>query len=260
MFMRRITALALALVCAVASPNLQPVQAKTKSDVNFRFPADKPIKIILFRPDVEVGSLGSSGVPTPNADWTAEARKNIVASLRANQNAKSSELIEMAELTGEDAGYIAEYQSLFKAVGQSMILHSYALKLPTKKMPNGKYKFDWTLGPGAQKLGAMGGGNYGLFVYNYDAYATAGRKAMQIFTLIASSALGFGVFPTGGQHVAYAALVDLDNGNIVWFNAYAKNKGDVRTVEGAKERADTLLSTLPLREGEVAKKKTAVRR
>jgi hypothetical protein len=252
------TALAFA-GAAIFSP-IQPVAAKTKADANFRFPADKPIKIILFRPDVEVGSLGASGVPTPNADWTEEARKNIVTSLRANQNAKSSELIEMAELAGEDAGYVAEYQSLFKAVGQSMILHSYALKLPTKKMPNGKYKFDWTLGPGAQKLATMGGGNYGLFIYNYDAYSTSGRKAMQIFTLIASSALGFGVFPTGGQHVAYAALVDLENGNIVWFNAYAKNKGDVRTVEGAKERADTLLSTLPLREGEVAKKKTVAKR
>ncbi len=257
----RFTALfALALLSASALVTVQPVEAKTKADANFRFPADKPIKIILFRPDVEVGSLGASGVPTPNADWTAEARKNIVASLRANQNAKSSQLIEMAELTGEDAGYVAEYQSLFKAVGQSMILHSYALKLPSKKLPNGKYKFDWTMGPGAQKLGALGGGNYGLFIYNYDAYATAGRKTMQIFSLIAGAALGFGFFPTGGQHVAYAALVELDSGNIVWFNAYAKNKGDVRTLEGAKERADTLLSTLPLREGELAKKKTVAKR
>jgi hypothetical protein len=258
--MRWITAFALALSCALLTTNPGTALAKTKSDITFRFPADRPIKIILFRPDVEVGSLGSSGVPTPNADWTGEARKMIGDALKANQNAKSSQLIDMAELSGDDAAYVAEYQSLFKAVGQSMILHSYALKLPTKKMPNGKYRFDWTLGPGAQKLGTLGGGNYGLFVYSYDAYATAGRKAMQIFTLIASSALGFGVFPTGGQHVAYAALVDLDSGNIVWFNAYAKNKGDVRTPEGATERANTLLSTLPLREGEVAQKKTAARR
>jgi hypothetical protein len=258
--MRQLKAFALALACAGMLVAPDAGIAKTKSDVNFRFPSDKPIKIILFRPDIEVGSLGSSGVPTPNADWTGEARKSIGDALKANQNAKASQLVDMAELTGEDATYVAEYQSLFKAVGQSMILHSYALKLPTKKMPNGKYKFDWTLGPGAQKLGALGGGNYGLFVYSYDAYATSGRKVMQIFTLLASSALGFGVFPTGGQHVAYAALVDLESGNIVWFNAYAKNKGDVRTVEGAKERADTLLSTLPLRAGEAAPKKTAAKR
>jgi hypothetical protein len=45
-------------------------------------------------------------------------------------------------------------------------------------------------------------------------------------------------------------LVDFKTGNIVWFNLYLNKKGDVRTREGSQLRADTLLSTLPLREGE----------
>ncbi len=225
--------------------------AKTKADATFSFPKDKPIKIVLFRPDVEVGTLGASGVPTPNPDWTADSRKFTLEALVQNSTAKSMAMAPMAELTGDDADYVAEYQSLFQAVGASMLVHNYAGKLPTKKLKGGKYKFDWTLGPGAQKLRDLSGGaDYGLFVFGYDAYATAGRKGMQIFVLLATAALGAPQFPSGGQHISYASLVDFQTGNIVWFNLYLSKKGDVRTREGSQIRADTLLSTLPLREGE----------
>lgn len=240
---------AVMLVLPGALPNV--VSAKTKADQTFTFPKDKPFKIILFRPDIEVASLGTSGVPTPNPDWTKDARAFTLEAVQKNQAAKRTEIVPMPELTGDDAAYAAEYQSLYRAVSNSVMLHSYALKLPTKKLPNGKYKFDWTLGPGAKRLGELGGGNYGLFIFGYDAYATSGRKMMQVFMLVASTAIGGGFFPQGGQHFSYASLVDLDTGNIVWFNFYASKKGDIRTREGAQERADTLLATLPLREGEV---------
>lgn len=234
--------------------------AKTKADLTFTFPKDKPIKIVLFRPDLEVASLGASGVPTPNPDWTADARKFILEAIQQNQSKRSVEIIPMPELAGEDGAYAAEYQSLYRAVATSVMTHNYLQKLPSKKMANGKYAFDWTLGPGAQRLGTLSGGNYGLFIYGYDAYATSGRKAMQIFMLLASTAGGFGFFPSGGQHFSYASLVDLDTGNIVWFNFYGNKKGDIRNREGAQERADTLLSTLPLREGEVRPKPKPVTR
>ena len=233
---------------AFATPDA--AMAKTKADSSFTFPKDEPIKIILFRPDMEVASLGTSGLPTPNPDWTADARKFLQDAFGKSQAGRSIEIVPMKDMEGDDAAYMAEYQSLFRAVGTSVMTHNYLQKLPSKKMANGKYAFDWTLGPGTKRLGEMGGARYGLFVYGYDAYATAGRKALQIFTLIASSAIGFGMFPQGGQHFSYASLVDLETGNIVWFNFYGDKKGDVRTVEGAQVRADKLLSTLPLREGE----------
>jgi hypothetical protein len=240
----------MAVAClAMALPSV--AMAKTKADLGFTFPKDQQIKIVMFRPDVEVGSLGASGVPTPNPDWTADARKFTLEAVVQNRAAKSMAITPMAELTGDDADYVAEYQSLFQAVGSAMLTHNYAQKLPTKKLPKGKYKFDWTLGPGAQRLRDISGGaDYGLFVFGYDAYATSGRKGMQIFVLLATAALGAPQFPSGGQHISYASLVDFKTGNIVWFNLYLNKKGDVRTREGSQLRADTLLSTLPLREGE----------
>ena len=244
----------LACIAAAAMCLTGPLVARTKSDVSFSFPKDKPVKIIMFRPDIEAASLGASGIPTPNADWTADARKYIQEAVVQNRAAKDAQVVPMPELTGDDAAYAAEYQSLYRAVSTAVMQHGFVFKLPSKKQADGKYAFDWTLGPGAKHLGELGGGNYGLFVYGYDAYATAGRKMMQIFILVATSAIGAGVLPSGGQHFSYASLVDLDSGKIVWFNFYANKKGDIRTREGAQQRADKLLSTLPLREGEVRKK------
>ncbi len=215
--------------------------AKTKSDVNFVFPKDKPIKIAVFRPDVEVGTLGVAPIPTPNAEWTAQARKNIADALISNQTAKDNQLQFLPDIGGEDGAYLAEYQSLYRAVGSAMLLHSAFQKLPSKKMANGKYRFDWTLGPGAARLGEIAGGaDYGLFLYSYDAHATASRVLI-------------GLLFTGqvyGAHSSYAALVDFKTGNIAWINFYLNKKGDVRTPEGAVERVNKLLSTLPRREGE----------
>ncbi len=250
MFRRILAALvAFTLVLPTALP------AKTKLDQSFSFPKDKPIKIVLFRPDLEVASLGAGGIPSPNPDWTANARKYTLDSFQQSIGKRQFELTQMPDLQGDDVAYAAEYQSLYRAVANAVMTHNYLLKLPSKKLPNGKYKFDWTLGPGAKHLGELAGGNYGLFVFGYDAYATAGRKAMQIFVLLATSAIGAGVLPQGGLHFSYASLVDLDTGNIVWFNFYGNKKGDIRTPEGAQSRADTLLSTLPLRDGEKPVKK-----
>jgi hypothetical protein len=224
---------------------LSPVEAKTKADASFTFPKDKPIKIAVFRPDVEVATVGVAPIPTPNADWTAQARKNITDALIANQNAKDNQVVFFQDVDGPDGAYLAEYQSLYRAVGSAMLTHSSFQKLPTKKMPNGKYRFDWTLGPGAARLGEIAGGSdYGLFLYSYDAHPTASRV---LVGLLWSGQIA-------GAHSSYAALVDFKTGNIAWINFYLNKKGDVRTPEGAVERVNKLLSTLPRREGEAAAK------
>lgn len=257
--MVRSTVAAFAALLLMGTPITSAV-AKTKADASFSFPKDQPIRIVLLRPDIEVATLGAGGVPTPNPDWTADARKHIESALMKSQAGRGIEIVPMTELSGEDAAYVQEYQSLFRAVGTSVMVHNYAQKLPSKKQADGKYRFDWTLGPGASRVGTLGGGTYGLFVFGYDAYATAGRKTMQIFMLLASAALGGGFFPQGGQHFSYASLVDLQSGKIVWFNFFADKKGDIRTVEGAQIRADKLLETLPLREGEKPVKKKVAKK
>lgn len=210
--------------------------AKTKADINFVFPKDKTVKIVVFRPDVQVGSLGTSGIESPNAEWTEQGRKNLATALVKDQARQSNQVIFMEDREGAEGQMIADYQSLFRAVSGAIFQHKFfGPKLPTKKG-----KFDWTLGPDVKKIGDMTGSNYALLLYTHDSYGTGGRKAMQIMALLA-----FGAVVQAGIHVSYASLVDLDTGQVVWFNVKLGANGDPREVDGAEVRIAQLLETMP---------------
>jgi hypothetical protein len=55
----------------------------------------------------------------------------------------------------------------------------------------------------------------------------------------------FGVAMPGGQQLGFASLVDLETGNVVWFNRVLRNTGDLRNADAARETAQTLLAGLP---------------
>jgi hypothetical protein len=235
--MRHFTAFAAALALVFVQTPVS-VEAKTKSDISFTFPTDKPIKIAIFRPDVSVGSLGMSGVVSPNADWTASARKNLDEALRKDLQTYKMDTVFLESTNFENDERFNDYQALFRAAAASVVQHKfYGAKLPTKKD-----KFDWTLGPGIKALGDQTGADYGLLLYTNDAYDSGGKKAFSMLTL------NFAAMLMSGIHVAYASLVDLKTGQIVWFNVKLRTKGDPRKMEGAEERITNLLSTLPGRQ------------
>jgi hypothetical protein len=236
----RSTVLFCAMALVVAMPSV--AAAKSRTDINFTFPTDKPVTIVVMRPDVQVGSLGTSGIESPNADWTAQGRKNLAEALVKDQAQFDRKIVMLPEQEGENAQLVADYQALFRAVSFAIFQHKFfGAKLPTKKG-----KFDWTLGPGAKKLGELGGGNYGLLLYTHDSFGTGGRKAMQIVALLA-----LGSFVPAGVHQSYASLVDLDTGQVVWFNVNLASAGDPREPDGALRRIQQLLSTMPGRKPEV---------
>ena len=64
--------------------------------------------------------------------------------------------------------------------------------------------------------------------------------------------IGACVIVSGGQHVAYVSLVELESGNIVWFNLLRGSKGDVREADGAGTMIDAIMAGMPSRPGEMA--------
>ena len=210
--------------------------AKTKADINFAFPTDKAVKIVVFRPDVQVGSLGTSGIESPNAEWTAQGRKNLATALVKDQARQSKQVTFLEDREGAEGQMIADYQSLFRAVSGAIFQHKFfGPKLPTKKG-----KFDWTLGPDVRKISDLTGANYALLLYTHDSYGTGGRKAMQVVAFLA-----FGAVVQAGIHVTYASLVDLDTGQVVWFNVKLGANGDPREADGAEARIAQVLETMP---------------
>ena len=86
--------------------------------------------------------------------------------------------------------------------------------LPTKR---GK-GLDWTLGEDAVALGRRTGYDYALFLYAEDSFASTGRigapgaRRCRLLHRLLRSQVG------GGGQFAYASLVDLRTGEVVWFN------------------------------------------
>jgi hypothetical protein len=226
------------------------VQTKQYADVEFA-PPQGEYKLLVMRPDVQVGSLTTGGMVEPRADWTEEARANLLAALKAQQADRGGNVIIMERrdgLPGVPADTVAEIERLNYAVSQSIALHRYSgAYLPTKR---GK-GLDWTLGEDAVKLGQASGMDYALFLHAEDSFASRGRVALQVLG-IAGCVVGF-CAPNigGGGQFAYASLVDLHNGHVVWFNVLQTgtqvagiNMGDIRKPEGAAQMVDRLLNRM----------------
>ena len=228
--------IALALAGALAATSAL-AQEKAALKPGFVLPADKPVRILVFRPSVKVGSQSAGGVITPNAEWTRASRRLLGEAIAAAKPGGASDVIFMPELEGEEALRLADYQSLFAAVADTVLQHRLFKgdRLPTKKTG-----FEYTLGSSVSQLAEKTGGDYGLFIVTNDAFGSTGRKMLQLF---AAGAIGVGV--TSGEHVGYAGLIDLKTGDLVWLNADYKMGGDVREADGAAKRAKQLLEDFP---------------
>jgi hypothetical protein len=208
---------------AAAQPNLAPGFAKLPPNST----------IALMPADVELFEISAGGVGEPRADWTAAASKNIMADLRARKQKLGA---RATEITDEQDEAVEALNGLHGAVARAIVVHHFGgLKLPTKDG-----KLDWTLGPDAAKLKVKSGADYALFTWVRDSYASAERKAMMVVGAL------FGVGMTGGVQQAYASLVDLRTGQVVWFNRIVRGTGDLREPEPAAETLTALLTGFPL--------------
>src|SRR3954451_25471141 len=81
----------LALAVAAIVPLGACVQTRQYADVQFT-PPQGDYKLLVLRPDVTGGALTTGGMVEPRADWTEQARANIIAALRAQQTTRGGKL------------------------------------------------------------------------------------------------------------------------------------------------------------------------
>ena len=226
------------------------VQTRQFADIQFS-PPQGDYKLLVLRPDVSVGSVTTGGMVEPRADWTEAARTNLAAALRAQQAASGGQVLvveKRTEIPNVSSETVAEIERLNYIVDQSIVLHKYmGVYLPTKR---GK-GLEYTLGREAVEFGQKTGFDYMLFLHAEDSFASRGRVALQVLG-IAGCFVGF-CAPNigGGKQLAYASLVDLRTGEVVWFNVLQAgtqiagvNLGDIRTPEGAAQMVERLLGRM----------------
>lgn len=190
--------------------------------------------VVVMPVDVELFSMSAGGVLEPRADWTESARTHMTAALGDRVKALG---LPVKQGSVDLADEFAEQVGLHAAVAASISLHHAVggvWALPTKAEG-----LNWTFGDAMQGLGSQSGARYGLFVWVRDSYASAERKAAMV--LLAFAGIGL----TGGAQVGYASLVDLQTGQVVWFNRLARGSGDLREDEPARETIESLLTGLP---------------
>jgi hypothetical protein len=193
--------------------------------------------VVVMPPDVKYFLYTAGGVPQPHADWTKAARENFRNALESFASERN---IRVVWADGEDSLDDDEiaYQNLYAAVGRAILVHHFGnVSLPAKSG-----RFDWSLGPGIEKIGRKYNADYALFSFYRDYQASGGRVAFAVFAAVA----GIGV-PTSIE-TGFASLVDLKTGDVVWFNTVTAGSGEFRDPAGARTAIDRLFSEMPAAE------------
>lgn len=194
-------------------------------------------RVVVMTPDVQLSLLTAAGLPEARQDWSQAGRDNLASALAHALEVKGHEPSELDPNTAME-GHIGQVIRLNTAVGQSILaVDQYGFNLPTHP----RNTFTWTLGDGAQELATTYNADYALFVTARGSYASAGRVAAMVGLAI----LGVGI-PLGGQQ-AYATLVDLHTGNVLWFNMVtAAPSEDMRNPAQVQGLVTKLITGAPL--------------
>jgi len=198
----------------------------------------KDAKVAVMPLDIELFSISAGGVLEPRADWTEAALKNFKSALQKRRGALGLNTIEVAE---KDADEFAELNGLHAAVARAIEMHHFgpgSLQLPTKAG-----QLDWSLGESTRAVKKATGADYAIFSWVRDSHASEERKAAMV--AMALLTLGRAV-PRGGIQTAYASLVELDSGRVLWFGRLRRDSGNLKESEDdAGETLDTLFKTFP---------------
>lgn len=212
------------------------VSTKTMETSNEFTKVDGPVRILLLEPDVQVSFIKTSEIREVRADWTELAETQILSEMEKQLAEKSVTFTEFD--IDEASPREIQLVKLHEAVGGTIITHRYGYQ----PLPSKQDKFDWTLGPGVQTFAENHDADYALLIYARGEYASAGKVVTNILMTAA-----FGVSGSMGGQLAFASLIDLRTGDIVWFNVAQTGSGtDMREQSGAELLVQKLLTDIPL--------------
>ncbi len=186
-------------------------------------------------PDIRYYRISTGGVVQPNKEWTEAAQTNFTAATREFAESIGADLkvLDRYNLGPEEI----KYETLHAAVGEAVKKHHFG----SKKLPGKANVFDWSLGEGVQTIGRNHDADYALFVYYRDYQESAGRQVTSVVAVVT------GVSMKPGSETGFASLVDLETGDIVWFNVVRAGSGELRNESGAAAAVETLFKDIPER-------------
>ena len=198
-------------------------------------------KVLIAPVDIELYTLSAGGQREPRADWTEAARRHIAAAIREWAAGAPLQALEMDERAADEHAELLQLQDTL--VDALVTHHTGPIRLPWKRG-----ELAWSFGSALQPLQQALGARYGLYTYVRDSYASSERKAtVGVVALVSAALSGAGSIAllSTGEQAAYAMLVDLQTGQVVWFNELVRLHGDVREAAPAADSVKALLAGFP---------------
>lgn len=199
----------------------------------------KPLRILVFEPDVVVKELSAGGVGQEVEQWSQQATRNVRQSVdRYLSKHADLETIAMPELSAEEIATVDEHVALYRVVGLT------ARVMTAGTDPAWAHKrehFDYTLGSGLSFLKEKTGADVALIVAGADFVSTAGRKGMMVIGAM------FGVPIALGNSNLVIGMVDLKSGDILWMNSeFSYANEDLRDSNDAEDMIEGLFEEFPV--------------
>lgn len=245
----RVTFFAEAVLLVVLSFSFMgPATAQSKNLAPGFSVLPKGAKVVIMPTDIKLFSKGGGGVLEPKAEWTESAAKHFKAALLQSKHWRGLTTLELRE---KDADELAEIIALHAAVALAISTHHFrdnhsGLPMEPMPLPTKNGKLDWSMGEAVQPVKKITGADYALFTWIRDSYTSGGRAAEMVALGIVSILLLHPGDPgSGGTQIGYASLVNLNTGQVLWFNHLARSSGDLREAEKAAETLEALLQNFP---------------
>ncbi len=224
------------MLVAIALVATACAQSHPRVKADFWETVEQRPRILLIPPDVKVFEFSSVGMAVPNDSWSASVSSNIQRSVAAILDDHGAQLVRYrAQDRGLRRKTLRQVTKLHRAVGKAILAHEYSNRL---RLPSKRRKFDWTLGEGVSVLRSDHDADFALFVHLREEVLEDERASPKSGPLVSGG--------RGGDSSGFASLVDLETGDIVWFNRLPGETGDLRNFESAEGASRTLLARLPL--------------
>ena len=202
--------------------------------------APETSRVLLMPVDTRIHVITTGGTREERADWSEQSRSNLAAALREDLSAREIEIVSYREF-GTTVPWDPNHAPMIKLheIVSGAIIG--ARQLPTKRrLSDETGDLDYSLGETVLDIATSYSADYALLVHVNASYASAGRAAVAIVAAIGGVSL-----QTDSQY-AVASLIDLRDGNIVWFGTALGSAVDTRQQGGAEQLVEVVLGELPL--------------
>jgi hypothetical protein len=197
-------------------------------------------KVLLLPVEFDVYEQSAGGMRELVKDWTDAARANITSAATDVLGERTGlELVTMPELTPQ------EQQALHDHVGVAKLVAFQGTMLGGKAWERRRADFDRNLGDGLAFLHEKTTADYLLLIDGAQAKQTGGSVFAQV--LLAAA----GVIAPGGGTFVRAMLIDLEAGQVKWFNQsfgmqlFGVTGSDARQTDDTKDMLRGLFKPYP---------------